>query len=31
MFTGIKNKEKLLWTKTDGATSTTGDLNAFTM
>ena len=24
MFDGIKNKEKLLWDKTDGATSTSG-------
>ena len=31
MFTGVKNKEKLLWAKTDGATSTTGDWNAFMM
>ena len=25
MFTGVKNKEKLLRAKTDGATTTTGD------
>ena len=31
MFTGITNKEKLFWAKTDGAPSTTGDSNAFTM
>ena len=31
MFTGAKNKEKLSWTKTDGATSTTADSNAFMM
>ena len=31
MFTEIKNKEKLLWTKTDGAISTTEDSNAFIM
>ena len=31
IFTGVKNKEKLLWAKTDGAKSTTEESNAFTM
>ena len=31
MFIEVKNKEKLLWAKTDGATSATGDSNAFLM
>ena len=31
MFTGVKNKERLLWAKADDATSTTGDSNAFMM
>ena len=31
MFIEVKNKEKLLWAKTDGATSATGDSNAFMM
>ena len=31
MFTTVKNKENLLWAKTDGTTSTTGGSNAFMM
>ena len=31
MFTEVKNNEKILWAKTDGATSATGDSNAFIM
>ena len=31
MFTGVKNKENLLRTKTDDATSTTGHSKAFMM
>ena len=31
MFTGFKNKEKLLKAKTDHPTSTTGGSNAFMM
>ena len=31
MFTEVKNKGKILWAKTDGATSATGDSNAFIM
>ena len=31
MFTEVKNKRKILWAKTDGATSATGDSNAFIM
>ena len=31
MFTTVKNKENLLWTKTDGATYTTRGSNAFIM
>ena len=31
MFTAVKNKEKLLWAKTDGATYATGGSNAFIM
>ena len=31
MFTGVKNKEKIVRTKTASATSATGGSNAFTM
>ena len=31
MFTGVKNKEKIVRAKTASATSTTGGSNAFTM
>ena len=31
MCSEVKNKAKILWAKTDGATSATGDSNAFIM